>query len=645
MPYQNLTLPTIYVGKQPLPGFDPNGGGFSKLPSHGMSTQQMINNLQGQIHSYIDTLKSSISSDHAVQSQQLPQSVENDLATVRSEAPSGPLSPVSGVLHEIGITSTLIHRKTLEFNSQTLVANSFYGNDPINKTAKEFSDRASQIDRNIFNIGTTVQSWANSYHAAYSVRLLSQSLQLLSQRHANLQNQLIVAQVEEKRQLAAQQELQRIAEEFARLKSEADALARAQEEAQIAELKAQLADVERLADLARLEAEKQAEQLDERQRPIIASAGSIAAFGPAFSGVSGAVSVRPATSLALSRALRAALSALTGATVPVMVGFAALLMPSRLGNSDLYSASVPLSELVPGLTADLYELADTGREIDLPTKLGSRTIGNRVELVVASTDALTLLANVTVKLARYDVQNNVYISASPVPNGPSITWTPLAKPLNPSSVFPETEQELPIYEGSNVTPIEGRIDISPILDGYGFGGFITVFPAESGIPPLYVLFNSPYEGATTTGEHSERTYNPEQSGGPITHLEWSSTNMSSEGLNLVKLHTARFPASDANKVMIERLEKIVRGELEMTDTDKRYYTHEIRELERFRALGFLDDDVPDASSPVWNNVHTATLEDYKLKDDETLLYTADALAAADEQDERFYQRLLKEMGQ
>jgi hypothetical protein len=46
-------------------------------------------------------------------------------------------------------------------------------------------------------------------------------------------------------------------------------------------------------------------------------------------------------------------------------------------------------------------------------------------------------------------------------------------------------------------------------------------------------------------------------------------------------------------------------------------------------------------SPLWNNAHTATLEDFKLRDDEALLYTKEAIAAADKQDEVFFNNLLK----
>jgi hypothetical protein len=36
--------------------------------------------------------------------------------------------------------------------------------------------------------------------------------------------------------------------------------------------------------------------------------------------------------------------------------------------------------------------------------------------------------------------------------------------------------------------LEGRLDEFPELDLYSFGGFITVFPAESGLPPIFTMF-------------------------------------------------------------------------------------------------------------------------------------------------------------
>lgn len=102
------------------------------------------------------------------------------------------------------------------------------------------------------------------------------------------------------------------------------------------------------------------------QSPTFANVGSTAAFGPAFTGTTGTIGNSPATSLALKTALRTAVSAVTAtlatAAAPVLVGFAALFAPSRLGNGDLFSVSVPLSELSPVPTAHLYEQAVAGEQ-------------------------------------------------------------------------------------------------------------------------------------------------------------------------------------------------------------------------------------------------------------------------------------------
>ncbi|EHE5551487.1 S-type pyocin domain-containing protein [Escherichia coli] len=143
-----------------------------------------------------------------------------------------------------------------------------------------------------------------------------------------------------------------------------------------------------------------------------------------------------------------------------------------------------------------------------------------------------------------------------------------------------------------------------------------------------------YGETNAKGKYSHRPYNTDKAGGPIQNLDWKNTEIDRVGVDKVKLHTGRFEESDANKVMIDRLEKILKGELQVTDTDKRFYTHEIRELERYRNLGVKDGTIPDNAGEVWNNTHTATLEDYKLSNDETLLYTPEALKAAEEQELR-----------
>ncbi|WP_223505259.1 S-type pyocin domain-containing protein [Pseudomonas sp. GL-RE-29] len=294
----------------------------------------------------------------------------------------------------------------------------------------------------------------------------------------------------EQARLEAEAEVQRQAERL-RLENQRKAEEEAREhKRQLALLQAQ-AEALWQAEQARLDAQLRAETQARWQRPEFSHAGSMAAFGVAASGTHGTIHVGPAGALALRSALRAAIATITGfvttAAAPILVGFAALLAPSRLGNGDLYSLSVPLSELTTVSNADLYELAVVGGEIDLPVTLGSKTIGNRVEIVAVATNGMTSSGKVPVRLAHFDSQKNVYATGGTDVQPATITWTPLLEPQNPSIGFPVTETDLPIYEGATLSPNEGRIDTFPQLDTYGFDGFITVFPIESGIPPLFIL--------------------------------------------------------------------------------------------------------------------------------------------------------------
>ncbi|WP_224790773.1 S-type pyocin domain-containing protein [Pseudomonas fluorescens] len=625
--------------------------------------------------------------DYQTRSSQLSQSIEADLAAVRSEGPNDPVAPTQSIIRELQVLNKLYQRKTAELHHKTTTANAFYGGDPFNWNIHDYMLKATKMEQWPGPNGIAMQALNQSLSAANDARLLSLTIHSLGQRNLQLTQTLNALQAAETARLAAEQEAQRVAAEQARLRAQANALAHAQEQARLAAM----AEAERLAfekariaaevtaqyfaaEQARLEAEaeaqRQADQLfleNQRQaeekalrdaveaakaaqgdRPFPVS-GAAAASGPVLTVTAGAVATSTATSLAIQTSLRAAVSAVLAAAAAsagaVVGGFAALLVPSPLGNSDLYALSVPLTDLTSHDPHDLHAIAEANGEIALPVAIGSRTVGNTTEFFVAATNGTTVPAKVPVRLATFDPGLNAYQAYNPDVPSIGMTWTPIVKPNDASTTLPAGEQKIAVYDGASATALEGRLDEFPELDLYSFGGFINVFPVDSGIPPQYVVFNSPYEGAIVEGEHSGRDFNPEEAGGPILKLEWKIATAAREGTDVVILHTSKFPSSNANKVMIDRLERILSGELEMTDTDKRFYTHEIREFERFRALGYSDTETPDISSPAWNNVHTATLEDYKLKDDPTLLYTSEALAAAKEQEEREFQTFLKEMWQ
>ena len=172
-----------------------------------------------------------------------------------------------------------------------------------------------------------------------------------------------------------------------------------------------------------------------------------------------------------------------------------------------------------------------------------------------------------------------------------------------------------------MTPPSGDISSDGLRD------FIYWRPnaAGTGVEPVYVMLSNPYGETNAKGKYSGRDYHTDRAGGPIQELDWRTATIDREGVDKVRVHTGRFGEFEANKIMIYRLDKILNGELRATDTDKRFYTHEIRELERYRNLGIKDDEIPVNDHEVWNNTHTATLEDYKLSSDETLLYSPEAL--------------------
>jgi len=251
----------------------------------------------------------------------------------------------------------------------------------------------------------------------------------------------------------------------------------------------------------------------------------------------------------------------------------------------------------------------------LETKLVRTPVTGNVQVVRAILDKETGYWGYTLPAMLGVPGQTILVSPSNAPgvNGTLGLTGPV--PLPENIVHTGNQDSVPDGVKTTSTPVFGDLD---------FRDFILIFPAESGLQPLYVMQSSPYGEATDKGEYSGRPYNPDKAGGPVQDLNWRSAVIDKAGIDKVKLHTGRFGESAANKVMLDRLEKILSGQLQLTDTDKRFYTHELRELERYRALGVPDNVKPDDKGVTWNNTHTATLEDYKINEKTDPLYTKDA---------------------
>jgi len=362
--------------------------------------------------------------------------------------------------------------------------------------------------------------------------------------------------------------------------------------------------------------------------------------------------IEASISSALRRLIANSFIGIAGVTLPSV---SLLLWSTPAGEG---SAKVPDRDIGAMFALNAQNLIDKNIKIEpgvtsvsMPVRGNLVWQNQQLALQLLKTDGISLSATVPVLNAiRDNITGLDLITVPAVPGAPSRTILVNPAPMSEGewdtgNQNPQVPSN-PILAGVTVNPVDFNTTIesirignrnyfvqtplitaTPIADIKGLQDFIYWRPdaAGTGVEPVYVVLSNPYGETNATGKYSGRDYNTDKAGGPIQELDWKTALIEREGVDKVKLHVGRFEEAPENAVMIDRLEKILTGELQVSDTDKRFYTHEIRELERYRALGIADVTVPENCYEVWNNTHTATLEDFKLSSDEKLLYVPESL--------------------
>ena len=79
-------------------------------------------------------------------------------------------------------------------------------------------------------------------------------------------------------------------------------------------------------------------------------------------------------------------------------------------------------------------------------------------------------------------------------------------------------------------------------------------------------------------------------------------------------HLRRFDSGPGETVMLGRLRAILRGELQPTDYDLRFYTHELREFVLYCKAGWRHGQPADLDEAyaLWDRLHTKALNNYGL---------------------------------
>jgi hypothetical protein len=123
------------------------------------------------------------------------------------------------------------------------------------------------------------------------------------------------------------------------------------------------------------------------------------------------------------------------------------------------------------------------------------------------------------------------------------------------------------------------------------------------------------------GPSSGRDFDPEAAGGPIRQLDAGKAEITKEGVQEVAAHLRRFTGGGSLEApeqgMLDRLTSIASGAMEPTSYDLNFFTHELDEADRYAKLGFGPESGVDLGSSemyeVWNDVHTAALEDHGVR--------------------------------
>ncbi|KPY17035.1 MULTISPECIES: S-type pyocin domain-containing protein [Pseudomonas syringae group] len=520
MSQNEITLPPIIVTPDPPlpqpPGPIPGGGVIAKpLPWDGkvpadaeidkFFSQQGIKGEQYTISvvATVATTQRNIEQAFTAYLPQLPADIDAEIAAAVGP---NPLSALEKAKTEKSVVDNLITQNTAELANANAAASAFFGRNvlavEIKKSAVDFVNIfQSRQDR-----GTPLEvfkSWEASATAAYAAKIIEEKIRILTEKSAALLQTVATAQAEEDARIAAEAEAKRLADEAAA--AEAKRLA---DEAAAAEAKrladeAAAAEAKRLADEA---AAAEAKRIAEEQARIAAEAvrtantfrapSPLSATAPVIMTAAGTIAVIEAATVTLQAAIRSAVAALTnlaaGTASGLLVGVSALVYSPKLANGELperYAFNTPLSDLTPELGKDLPAIAASGGTVDLPFRLSSKTAADgQSEVFVVKTDALTAPSKVRVVSAVLDVEQNTYsVTTGDVP--PRIlTWTPIVSPGNSSTTSPAEQPAPPVYTGAAVTPVEGRIDAFPAVSEASFDDFITVFPADSGLPPIYTMF-------------------------------------------------------------------------------------------------------------------------------------------------------------
>lgn len=171
----------------------------------------------------------------------------------------------------------------------------------------------------------------------------------------------------------------------------------------------------------------------------------------------------------------------------------ALLYPTKLGDGELGPSilAASASEIGVSREVDLAFIAGRKGTVDVTHRLTLEETEGDLKTVWAKTDGVTVSTQVRVRTFAYNPNNNTFQFTRDGETKPSLVWTPAVTPQSSSTFTPTEAPTLPADSGTEVSPVSHEFGDYPTYDLQDFEDYIAVFPDNSGLPPVYVMFKSP----------------------------------------------------------------------------------------------------------------------------------------------------------
>ncbi|MFK3972645.1 S-type pyocin domain-containing protein [Pseudomonas sp. NPDC087358] len=170
-----------------------------------------------------------------------------------------------------------------------------------------------------------------------------------------------------------------------------------------------------------------------------------------------------------------------------------LLYPTELANGELPPSilATPASEIGVATDIDLDFIASRKGNVNVTHRLQLQETDDDFKTAWTVPDGVVTGTKVRVRSFTYNPSTKRYEFVRDDGTAPSLVWTPAVAPQSSSTLTPSEAPALAKDPGKVVSPVTDQLGDCPTYDLEDIEDYILVFPADSGLPPVYVMFKSP----------------------------------------------------------------------------------------------------------------------------------------------------------